>query len=444
MALSGATGKFGAVVNLARKIEGVSCRAFSVAAERVSDNGSTHSRSGGTWDPQPIKAHPSFYDNSVEQMASRPLDKRSVQSLIDEFGGKASETPAQREARLVGSARYVQQQLPLRLARRLMDLQLLPHVVISNPHIKTVYNAYYEAFNQLRRLPPVKNAADNERFTEKLKFLVDHFSPMVTELAHGVRECKKKTLVGDQLELDDFLDSMLRSRIVRRVMAEQHICLSENQMEGYIGVIAMNINVKESVQAAARKAQEVSYTTYGDAPNFAIDGTTAATLAYIPVHLDYILFELFKNAARATVELHQRKGNIPPVHVTICQGSEDELTIRIADRGGGIPQDVLENIWRYGFTTVADSSENDDMGGNPMSDFSNAFGSFGHFRGGEDSVAKTDNDNPMAGLGFGLPLSRMYARFFGGDLQLTVIPGFGTDTYLHLSSVKEQLKAIML
>lgn len=44
-------------------------------------------------------------------------------------------------------------QLPKRLARRLMDLQFLPYIVVTNPYIKRVYNAYHHAFNTLRQMP---------------------------------------------------------------------------------------------------------------------------------------------------------------------------------------------------------------------------------------------------------------------------------------------------
>ena len=38
-----------------------------------------------------------------------------------------------------------------------------------------------------------------------------------------------------------------------------------------------------------------------------------------------------------------------------------------------------------------------------------------------------------AGYGYGLPVSRLYARYFGGDLQVVSMEGYGTDVYLHLN-----------
>lgn len=64
-------------------------------------------------------------------------------------------------------------QLPKRLARRLMDLQLLPYIVVTNPHIKRVYNCYFHAFNTLRTFGPIASLADNEHFSQVLRRLVD-------------------------------------------------------------------------------------------------------------------------------------------------------------------------------------------------------------------------------------------------------------------------------
>ena len=39
-------------------------------------------------------------------------------------------------------------------------------------------------------------------------------------------------------------------------------------------------------------------------------------------------------------------------------------------------------------------------------------------------------DVPMAGLGLGLPLSRVYARYFGGELSVLSMQNYGTDAYV--------------
>lgn len=94
-----------------------------------------------------------------------------------------------------------------------MDLQFLPYIVVTNPHIKRVYDAYYHAFNTLRSMPQVvpkpllvliylhffegpifgitqhladlialqvKSTEDNERLTCVLQRLVDEHGAQVT------------------------------------------------------------------------------------------------------------------------------------------------------------------------------------------------------------------------------------------------------------------------
>ena len=131
-----------------------------------------------------------------------------------------------------------------------------------------------------------------------------------------------------------------------------------------------------------------------------IDGMAGLTAPYIPEHLYIAVFELLKNAQRATVELHgQGPGarfgdDLPAIRITICGGTD--CHIRISDRGGGIPPESVAHIWNFAFSTAP--------------------------RGiGE-----------LAGFGHGLGLSRLYARYWGGDIEVFSLENNGVDCYIRL------------
>eukprot|EP00980_Cylindrotheca_fusiformis_P011315 scaffold2609_cov94-Cylindrotheca_fusiformis.AAC.1 len=96
---------------------------------------------------------------------------------------------------------------------------------------------------------------------------------------------------------------------------------------------------------------------------------------------------------------------MPRIRVVVVKGKED-VTIKIADRGGGIPRSKIANIWRFSQSTDGEEENYSDFG--------------------IDDVCRSKL------RGFGLPLARIYARYFGGELTLKSMEGYGLVAYLYL------------
>ena len=62
-------------------------------------------------------------------------------------------------------------------------------------------------------------------------------------------------------------------------------------------------------------------------------GQANLCIAYPPSHLYLILFELFKNSLRATVETHNMVQELPVVKVMLVQGEQD-VSVRVSDKVG--------------------------------------------------------------------------------------------------------------
>ena len=72
---------------------------------------------------------------------------------------------------------------------------------------------------------------------------------------------------------------------------------------------------------------------------------------------------------------------------------------QVSDEGGGIPRSGLPNIWTYLYSTAE----------SPLPEL-------------DESMEGEDSPAVLAGYGYGLPISRLYARYFGGDLQVHCLP----------------------
>ena len=55
---------------------------------------------------------------------------------------------------------------------------------------------------------------------------------------------------------------------------------------------------------------------------------------------------------------------------------------------------------------------------------------------GIQAITNGGNSSSIAGLGYGLPLGRAYAEYFGGHIAVQSMHGWGTDVYLSLQGIR--------
>ncbi|RMZ90414.1 hypothetical protein DV736_g2350, partial [Chaetothyriales sp. CBS 134916] len=413
------------------------------------------------WSHPPSNAAVS--DNEIKGLAAKPRRPLTLADLV-----KHGRPPLSDEA-LISSANFTLSHLPARLAHRIQALRNLPFIVVSNPSINKIYNNYLHSLSALEPFykKHITTIEEEVSFTEAMADLVETHANTIPILARGFLQCRKYI---DPAETTRFLEQHLRARIGTRLVAEQHLALhmastgnvgNQDLSNNHIGVIDTALRPADIVLSCQNFVGEICELKYGIRPSLVINGEIDAEFAHIPMHLEYIFTELLKNAFRAIVESGNERY---PVEVTIAaapdvpqtkldalkqmsvtpdrsydfsqagldqycaEGAADiglnsaapSITLRIRDRGSGISPDTLPNIWAYSFTTFnADDTTAADNGNSD----------------GLSAISNGGDTSTLAGLGYGLPLSRAYAEYFGGGIAIESMYGWGTDVYLTLQGI---------
>ncbi|XP_051533554.1 pyruvate dehydrogenase (acetyl-transferring) kinase isozyme 3, mitochondrial-like isoform X1 [Myxocyprinus asiaticus] len=318
---------------------------------------------------------------------------------------------------------FLRKELAVRLANTMREVTLLPANLLSQPSVKLAHSWYSQSFEELfeyeTRSPEDPRTLND--FLETLIKIRNRHNDVVPTMAQGVIEYKEKfgfdPFISSNVQY--FLDRFYTNRISFRMLINQHTllfgdaaCLAQPK---HIGSIDPACNVAEVVRDAYETAKMLCEQYYMMAPELKIKEFNSKTpkkpiqVVYVPSHLFHMLFELFKNSMRATVELHENNSEgLPPVEALVTLGKED-LSIKISDQGGGVPLRKIDRLFNYMYSTAPA----------PRLDLS------------QTAV-------PLAGFGYGLPISRLYARYFQGDLNLYSIDGVGTDAVIHLKALSSE------
>ena len=300
---------------------------------------------------------------------------------------------------------FLHKELPIRLAQRAVELENLPFAVSSTQSIQNVYDLYLKSFDKITSHPEPNSTEESDSFTELISNIKTEHKDLELNIANALEPYRgkhhEKNISKDEIVIiDKTLEHFYSSRIGIRFLIGQHVDIQKDSIsETTVGVIDTKCDPHKVIKHAVEDVQTIVDNIFYK--EFEIEYDLAKSdyeFLYIPSHLYYIVFEVLKNAGRATAEFNDCT---KPIKIQTSVSKEDFI-IKISDNGGGFSREVMENIFSFSFTTASEEKH-------------------------ENRGVK------IAGYGHGLGLSRIYARYFGGDMTISPVEGVGTDVYIYLN-----------
>jgi len=356
----------------------------------------------------------------VRELARQPVTRVSVTHLFQACKNPNAE-------RLYLNAQFLRKEVPIRYAHRVHQLRNLPYGLAEDKYITRAADLFTALATEIRK-HPVPKCPESRASFDTLLNNVTAATAIVPELirraverllwpsykAHRLTEVAK---LEQRKEVDRHLDWFFTARIGQRFLVQHYLAATApQQREGFSGIIQSRCCPAEVCEAAAAEVTRVVMETDCKCPAISVVGDLQATFTFVPSHIFFVLAETLKNACKATILHSQAMGTeLPPVRVIIACGPKDVM-IKIEDQGGGFPRSRLADVWSYcnepGLVKTSDGSAGP------------------HVLPQHAAIAV---EAPPATRGMGLPLSRLYAKYFGGTLHLIPMEGYGTDCYVNFN-----------
>ncbi|VEU22013.1 DEKNAAC103016 [Brettanomyces naardenensis] len=417
-----------------------------------------------------------FYQNdTITSWASKEAHPVTLRQLAN-YGQKLN------KGKIIASANFVRNELPIRLSLRVKEMQELKFNITNNYHLNQVYQSYWYCFNAFRHTRKIITLEDNDKFCRFLSNVLDDHLIVLPHLLMGTLEVSILRSMP-QKELDSFISSMIRSRISRRVIMEQHISLSNAfqsqsssvvvEPANYIGAAFENGSAHERLKVTAEAVKSYIQSNFPNLkmPELIIEGDDVK-FEFLTAHLNYIFAEIFRNAFKATINnMLKHNGHLseeelsqlqpPPVIVQVST-TENSTAFKFSDQGGGMSNERLSKVWSFGKSPelatlylqnfhkmpgldlpkrlpILDHQywDKPDNGQHAKHELGGVLGNLGNM----ESSPQRSTLFSLAGrsfqstLGLSLPMCKVYTDYWGGTLEMYSVEGYGSDVYLTFGKI---------
>lgn len=306
--------------------------------------------------------------------------------------------------------KHIYNEIPVRLAKRVTDLNNLPFGLSKNHSINNIREWYLTSFEELAYIKEPKTESEIIDFKNNIETIYKRHSTTLSIISKGLYELQVENKINDMEapQIQSFLNKFHTNRTEIRILLEHYLSFFDNKRIGYYGIINLETNVGEIVNNAIENIQIICDS---NAINIhlhdivKVEINDKIIIPSIDHYLYYILFEIIKNSVEAV--RHKTK---PLIHINVKDIDERWILIKVNDNGSGINMSDIKKIWYYSYTT------------HPMNT--------------DNMIEQNDFSvkSPLSGFGYGLPISEIYINFLNSSPHNIKICSDekGTCVYMYL------------
>jgi len=382
--------------------------------------------------------------------------QQQQQSVVDE----AAKTPliclreltASRLFRLSGDsdalARLIHHDMPIRLSRRYLQLSNMAANTSGQLHeiLELIRKEYLRTLLLLRTAAPPTGKCT--AFDSLLMDIRKRHYACLHKLVHQIRRLRHRrnnstTAPAHQpwhsqgadnhpLPIEDIFCSSLQMEFVMHHYLRLRTGAPVHSGRSALGLFRFDVTPMQITWNAVDEARRICSAKYRASPQISVkmidgmsdidDGVplhmpipTPSCRPTVPRCVHYVVLELIKNAMCASINgssstdaaassVDRDVDRQPTVSVRAEQRSDGGVTITVEDRGRGMTNSELTRAWSFLHSTAEGPDETADGVG----------------------VDGGRNAPLLAGLGLGLPVSRLYCAFMEGSIDIQSTVGEGT------------------
>ena len=302
---------------------------------------------------------------------------------------------------LINQSNFLKKELQIRLSHRVFNLIKLPYGLPHVEEIQNITNLYIDSFGEILNFENINNIEEVVKFSQLLENIKYKHNDLEINMSQGIKKIENYDLVDLNI-LNKELDNFFLSRIGIRTLINHYT----STVNGGQGIIK-DCNINTLICNCIHDVNYISSRIYPEevCDYISISGNDSLNINYIPEHIHYIIMEILKNSVIASY--CEKTETFSNINIKFSEG-KDYITIKISDKGQSFSKSKLKDIFSYSYSTYpVDITNGFEIGNLPM----------------------------IGGLGFGLPMSRIYSKYFNGDLVICPMENEGTDVYIYINKL---------